>query len=399
MEQSIGHNSNKAKDDATLVHLVDEERIKEITYQDLLKALNETSILAFTDTKGSITYVNDKFCDVSGYSRDELLGKNHRMLKSGFHSREFYKDLWDTITNGKVWTGEIKNRAKDGSYYWVFTTIIPFFDHDKNVYQYAAIRIDITQRKIIEEERRRMDNEQRLAKAQQEAYEKFVATLVHDLRNPLMVAAVSADLIQRKIDQPEKVQSFVTKIVQKLKEVDELIKSVLDHNQLKDGLTFSIAVTEFDAKEVIKLTLDDLMVIYGKRFLLVSADKDYIGHWSKPAIIRIIENLCTNAIKYGKPGAMISISIIKVAGNLEVAVHNDGKPIPVEELKSLFDFFHRTHSAKYGSEEGWGIGLAVVDGMAKALGGNVVAKSNTDEGTTFTVYLPMDARPFQKHET
>src|SRR6476659_3671173 len=167
---------------------------------DLKYALDESAIVATTDQRGKITYINDKFCQISKFSRDELLGQDHRIINSGYHSKEFIRNLWTTIASGKVWKGELRNRAKDGSIYWVDTTIVPFLDGDGKPYQYVAIRHDISQLKLAEEQIR-----QQTIELQRAAHLSFTgelaAGLAHEIKNPLAGIQGAVDIMIRRRDK------------------------------------------------------------------------------------------------------------------------------------------------------------------------------------------------------
>ena len=149
-----------------------QKSLKDIS--DYKYALDESSIVAITDQKGIIKQVNDNFCKISKYKREELIGQDHRIINTGYHPKEFIRDLWVTIANGKIWKGELKNKAKDGTYYWVDTTIVPFLNELGKPYQYVAIRSDTTQRKELEDEIKQfnLELEKRVEEKTKEVIEK-----------------------------------------------------------------------------------------------------------------------------------------------------------------------------------------------------------------------------------
>ena len=152
-----------------------ERSVKEL--EDTKYALDQSAIVARTDTRGIIRYANDKFCEISKSSREELIGRDHRIINSGYHPKAFIRDLWETISSGRIWTGELRNRAKDGTLYWVDTTIVPFLDDQGRPYQYVAIRYDITKRKRSEELLREQAALARLG--------EMAAVVAHEVKNPL----------------------------------------------------------------------------------------------------------------------------------------------------------------------------------------------------------------------
>jgi PAS domain S-box-containing protein len=360
---------------------------------DLKFALDQHAIVAITDPQGKITYVNDKFCTISKYAREELLGQDHRILSSGYHPKEFIRNLWTTIAQGKVWKGEIKNKAKDGSLYWVDTTIVPFLNNQGKPRQYVAIRTDITGHKAAEEkiaqlnlelEQRVVERTAQLETANKEL-EAFSYTISHDMRAPLRAmqgfAQLLLDSYSDKLD--EQGVSHLQRIVRAANRLDRLIQDVLSYSRLHraetrmrpvdlDGLIRDIIATYLNGHKADFHIQGRLPVVLGNEALLTQC----------------FSNLLVNAAKFVRPGTTPRIEIgveDQPSPAVRVWVADNGIGIAPENHQRVFRMFERVNSA--AEFEGTGIGLSIVRKAAERMGAQVGFESELGKGSRFWIQL------------
>lgn len=226
----------------------------------------------------------------------------------------------------------------------------------------------------------------RAAEADPKVRDDYIARLSHDLRSPLQAAKMGAELLRRRRDDQATVDRLSRRIADNLGRVDEMIQQLLELNRLRAGQTPAIHPRRCALDEVVRSTLEDLSTIHGDRFGLETRGP-VDGEWDPDAIRRIVENLCGNAVKYGSRSHPITVTLTRTSHEVQIAVHNHGEPIPPEERERLFDPFARASAT--GGTHGWGIGLAVVKGLANAHGGRVRVDSDAQAGTTFKIDLPV----------
>ena len=222
--------------------------------------------------------------------------------------------------------------------------------------------------------------------------ESFVSLLTHDLRTPLSVAKISAQLIQRRFSDPDACLNLALKISHSIDRADEMIRNLLDANRIRSGEKLPLNLQHFELSGFIHDTLLDLATVHGDRFLLKPSEK-IEGFWDVQNIRRVIENLCNNAIKYGS-NSVVTLSLSQKDKDVIISVHNEGSIISKEDQESLFQQFRRSNGADESGKKGWGIGLTLVRGVAEAHGGSVTVQSESGIGTIFTVTLPKDSHPF-----
>jgi PAS domain S-box-containing protein len=228
------------------------------------QALDKTAIVGITDLNGSIIYVNDKFCEISKFTREELIGKNHNILKSGYHTLDFYKDLWRTIKKGDVWMGQIKNKAKDGSYYWVQTTIVPMLDAEQKPFQYLSFRLDITEQKLAEEQR--AESEKRLRLVADNFPNGSISLIDKDL-NILFTAGAGYEAVDFRPEQvtgkplknavsPPTIE-FLNENLPQILEGKTLTQEVFTRNRYYQNIYRPIIDQSGDANGFVMVALDD----------------------------------------------------------------------------------------------------------------------------------------------
>lgn len=227
-------------------------------------------------------------------------------------------------------------------------------------------------------------------KAEQDLREMFIATLTHDLRTPLQTSKLSAQLLGRKFAEQVDVQTIVSRIERSMTHADRMIQDLLDVSQIKSGKPISIQVVECDPVKIVREVIEEVSGIHGGHFELEAAnirlEADPVG------LRRIVENLATNAIKYGASGEPARIFLLANEDQFELHVENRGSVISEEEQHNIFAPFHRSTSAIQGTQKGWGIGLSLVRGIAQAHGGDISVYSSP-ERTCFTVSLPLHQTP------
>jgi len=370
-----------------------QKTLKEIS--DYKYALDESSIVAITDQRGIIKHANDNFCKISQYSRDELIGHDHRIINSSYHPKDFIKNLWTTIANGKIWRGELKNKTKYGNYYWVDTTIIPFLNDMGKPYQYVAIRADITSRKMAEEEIKKLNEEleERVAQRTHELgllnkeLESFSYSISHDLRAPLRAingySFIIQDKYQDKFDQEGK--RLFGRIVINTKRMGQLIDDLLEFSRLGRK---EITKIPFSMQSLVENVLTELKQIQKYPNLKVTVNIKHNTAADINMIRQVWENLISNAIKYSAGKEKIKINIGSAENDDEITyfISDNGVGFDMNYADKLFEVFQRLHTEE--EFEGIGVGLAVVKKIISKHNGSVRAEAKVNEGAVFSFSLP-----------
>ena len=217
--------------------------------------------------------------------------------------------------------------------------------------------------------------------------ETFIASLSHDLRNPLHVANCIAQLMQMKCSNPNLI-SMAKRVCNKLRDVDEMIQTLLDASLLKTHMKLKLHIGALDILALAEEVCADLPLLGGR---INVVGNSIVGYWCRTSMRRALENLLSNAYKYGDPEGAVTVEVSSFDGRMMLSVHNQGPPIPDQELQRLFQPFERMENVNI---QGWGLGLPFVQSVAESHGGTVVADSAEERGTTFTINVPVDSRPY-----
>lgn len=335
---------------------------------EIRAALDEHAIVAITDARGRINYVNDKFCAISQYSREELIGQDHRVINSGHHPREFFRNLWSTIGQGRVWHGEIMNRAKDGSYYWVDTTIVPFLGPEGRPREYVAIRADITDRKRAEAalaaERDRSRGLSRRLLEVQETERRKLARDVHDeLGQALTAVKITVQSAQMQLPDRSVLQAAVDLTDRAIQQTRAL--SLALRPPLLDDLGLVPAL---------RWLADQQSQQAGRRIAVHAEDLGATPPAIDTACFRLAQEAITNALRHSR-------------GDISIAVRRDGDRLrlTIRDAGPGFD----VRAAKSRAAGGASLGLLGMEERASLVNGEVRWESAPGQPTTFEAFLPL----------
>lgn len=367
----------------------------DLQFEEIYSAINNHSMIEVTDVEGNIIFANKKFCDVSQYSEQELIGQNHRIIKSGLHQKEFYKDLWSTITSGKTWHGEFKNKAKDGSYFWNKTTIMPRFDNKKTIRGYISIGTDITTQKELSEKLKQIEDdlveqnkklEEKIQRKSNEIIKKeklsmlgtMASRLAHDLKNPLTVVKAYSDILSRQLE--DKMNYEMKMKVSKLK------NSITDmSNIIEDVLDFSRTVElDLHKNSIFKILMTALENVDKPKQVNVNINYSDIGViCDSKKIEAVFSNLLSNSIQALEEIGEINVRITEDANHVLITVEDTGPGILEEDMPRIFEPLFTT------KQKGTGLGLSICKNIINLHGGDIIVKNTP---TTFIVTIPKNIK-------
>ncbi len=374
----------------SIIHDVTEARkaIKQLRLLSRSVEQNPVSIV-ITDQWGNIEYVNPKFSTVTGYSFDEVVGKNPRILKSGLQPTTFYQNLWETILNGKVWSGEICNKRKDGTLYWERAVISSVEDEQGTISHFVAVKEDITESKKLQED---------LLTALQKAEENdrlksaFLANMSHEIRTPMNGILGFTELLKKPtLSQTRRIE-FVDIIEQSGKRLLGIINDLIDIAKI-ESRQMEIFVSEVNVSEEVRnLTAFFKPEADIKKIAIIlqggSQLPELVIATDKQKFLSIVTNLLKNALKFTETGS-ISITMTVGAKMVNFSVEDTGIGIAKEMLQKVFDRFVQGDTSLSRPYEGAGLGLAITKSYVEMLGGTIEVQSEEGKGTRFTFSLPL----------
>ncbi len=368
--------------------------LEELDFQKF--AVDQHAIVSSTDVAGNITYVNDRFCEISGYSRDELLGKNHRIIKSDIHPPEVYREMWRTIAQGGVWHGEVQNRKKDGGYYWVAATIVPFIGANGKPIKYTSIRTDITAQKVLEGT---LVHAREAADQASAAKSLFLANMSHEIRTPMNGIIGMTDLaLDTELDDEQR--EFMGVVKTSAESLLTIINDILDFSKIEAGkmqverIGFNLPETIMDTLKTLRLRASE------KRVELICdvAEEVPDGVFGDPGRLRqILLNIVGNAIKFTEAGEIVVTLTARRIGSdvakVNFSVRDTGIGIPANKLDHIFESFSQvdeTTTRKFG---GTGLGLTISNRLVDLMGGQLQVDSEEGVGSAFHFELTLDIDP------
>lgn len=351
----------------------------QVSQETVLNAINQLVIVSTADIDGNITYTNDRFQKISGYQEHELLGQNHRLIKSDAHPPEFYEHLWDTIISGQTWHGELCNKRKDGSKYWVSAIIQPVLDEAGNPVQFISVRTDITHVKELELE----------ALDASKAKTEFLSSMSHELRTPMNSILGFAQILEYDDALNEDQQDSVHEIARAGSHLLDLINEVLDLARIESG-RIDMSIEPVSLGSLVNECEDLISPIASNKSieLDLSLNKPFAVLADRVRLKQILLNLLSNAIKYNRHKGSVQLFVEeRPLQRLRINLKDTGPGIPASKQHMLFRPFNRL-GAENSTEEGTGIGLSIARTLVELMDGEIGFSSETDQGSTFWIELP-----------